>query len=129
MKRAFIVLVLSIFFYGCATIPTTDKIAYWQREGSKSVTCNAGKDCEIKWDKCIKWVKANSKWEIKKISDFIIATDGPFDSPSSAFSITKEKNQDGTYTINFEGWCGNSFGCSPDERKLKAQFVNYVNGT
>ena len=63
------------------------------------------------------------------MNDFIITTEGPLDSPYSAFSITKTANQDGTYSINFTGGCGNIFGCVPNILYLQAHFVNYINGT
>ena len=130
MKLTTFILLICCAFLLCGCAATSPgKIAKWQSQGSKLVLCQAGKDCEIKWGRCLKWVQANSRWEIQNISDFIITTDGPFESPSSAFSIKREPNPDGTYTISFEAWCGSSFGCIPDERQLKAAFVNYVNGS
>jgi len=132
---AMILSVSIILFNGCAMffppspppIPA-ERVAYWQEEAAKPVTCNAGKDCELKWSRCLEWVQSNSHWKLRNVNDFIITTEGPLDTGYPSYSITKKPEPDGSYSINFSGGCG-VLGCYTDMRYLKAHFVNFINGT
>ena len=129
MKRAtFTLFAFCTFLIGGCGTASKDKIAGWEQKAARPVTCQAGADCGTKWAKSVTWVRRHARYEIQKISDYSIMTDGPFDSTAAAFSVTRQANPDGTYTINFEAWCGSSFGCKPDVRQLKADFVDFVNG-
>lgn len=130
MKRLILALLVCILIMGCGSMLAAgrERRAYWQQEASRPVICNSGKDCEVMWGKCLQWVQANSRWKLRTVNDFIITTEGPFNTYDPAFSITKRPNQDGTYSIDFNGGCGN-LGCSPALLYFNARFVNFVNGT
>jgi len=127
-KAVFIfIIVLCTCASACATATPQQK-ALWQLDASRPVTCMQGADCEAKWGQALLWVQRNSIWKLRIANDMIITTEGPFDTPSSAFSITKVPAGSGVYSIEFGAGCGNIFGCVPSILELQASFVRSVMG-
>jgi hypothetical protein len=120
-------LIMIILLSACAA-PTPQQKAQWNLDASRPVTCSKGSDCEVKWSRALSWVQNNSRWKLRIANENLITTEGPFDTPSAAYSITKVANSDGIYTIDFRAGCGNIFGCVPSILQLQADFVNYVMG-
>ncbi|HVN95499.1 MAG TPA: PDZ domain-containing protein [Syntrophorhabdaceae bacterium] len=126
--RFILLLIVLAFVTACATSPQK---AQWKRDTSKPLYCSKGNDCEAKWSRALAWVKGNARSGIKIASDTIISTETPNTSDDAAFSITKVKTNEETYTINFRASChgllGPSIsGCKPSVLELKASFANFV---
>jgi hypothetical protein len=90
------------------------------------LTCTAGEDCELKWSRAMDWLQRNSCWKLRNVTDSLITTEGPFNTQSAAFEITKFPRGGGVYEIRFRAGCGNPFGCSPSIKKLTANFNLFV---
>lgn len=112
---------------GCVTMTPTQQ-AQVTADSQRRVTCEGKDDCELKWATALRWVQDNSYWKLRAVTDSVITTEGPLDSPSAAFSITKFPLGRGAYEIQFRAGCGNMFGCVPAIEQLAASFKNEVSG-
>jgi hypothetical protein len=124
-SRTILFVVFSLVLGGCATMSTSDK-AYYQRVANSPIYCTDAEDCEVKWGRAILWVSQNSHWKIRNQSDWLITTEGPFDTVHAAYSINKVPLGNGKYQIMMQAGCGNLFGCVPSILQLKADFVLFV---
>ena len=92
-----------------------------------SVTCHAGKDCEVAWGKAWRWVESASERPIKKVDDYRIVTATPKDGETEiAYEITKRAISNNTYEIVFFAWCRNPFGCGEDLGVKAKKFIYYI---
>jgi len=113
---------------GCARLSPQQE-AILQQAANRPITCQAGKDCEEKWSQAVYWVKQNSAYKFRTVSDNVIQTMGPLpDDPSPAFTITKVATGNNSYALDFDGGCDNMFGCVPSLLILKASFADYIIG-
>ena len=121
-----VVLLLS----GCAAMDNADlspeRIAAIETNAALQPTCSDKSDCELKWARALDWVQKNSCWKLRSVSEMLISTEGPFDSTSPAFEITRFPHGDGSYEIRFRAGCGNIFGCAPSVKQLTASFNECV---
>ena len=115
---------------GCDLMVPPWQLSDLKHAAKRPVTCDAGKDCTEKWARALQWVKKNSRYPIETKSNDLIKTEGSSSlSPFPAFTNTKVEDNNNIYTIRFEGYCDDSFGCSPPLLELKASFVNFVMGS
>jgi hypothetical protein len=98
----------------------------WKKDAAQPLTCSKGADCEAKWDRALIWVRNNSESKIDTANESMITVRIPPKSSSAIFTITKDKADPETYTINFRAGCSSMLGCTPSILELKASFVNYV---
>ena len=93
-----------------------------------TLTCRAGKNCEIVWDKAWKWVGDNSNRRIEYLDSHRILTTLPTDGNSAklAYNITKRAISGDKYEIVFFAWCTNFIGCGEDPEKKAQQFIEYM---
>jgi hypothetical protein len=83
-----------------------------ERRASEPVVCEAGADCELKWSRVIPWLQEHSTWKFRNVTDTLITTEGPMETPDPAFEVTKVPTGDGkTYRIAMRAFCGSS-GCN-----------------
>lgn len=98
-------------------------------EANAPLTCTKGDDCEIKWGRALQWILSNSAYKIRSQSDSLIATEGPLpDALDYGFVVSKVAQGNGLYLIEFDGGCGNIFGCRIPFGIVKLSFVRYVRG-
>jgi hypothetical protein len=113
---------------GCNTMTPAQQSAV-EANAARSVTCQQGEDCEVKWGKALAWVRAHGAYKISQATDTLITTMGPLPSdPRPSYSIMKTAQGGGVYAIDFDGGCDNIFGCIPSLIQAKADFVLTVMG-
>lgn len=95
-------------------------------EARQPVVCQKGTDCEYRWGRAVQWVNANSHWKIRTATDFMLSTEGPFDTMWPAYTVQKIPQSDGSYWIAMEAGCGNMFACSPDPWDAVLDFRRFV---
>ena len=112
----------------CGPKMTAAEQAAIQKEAQKTVTCQAGADCKLKWELATEWVARYSHYGIRVASSRLIQTTGPLhSSTNSAFTITKFPTKDrNVYNIEFQSFCDNWLGCKPSEDELKAYFNYFI---
>jgi len=109
----------------CSTLTPAQRAAV-ERDARQLVVCNGKEDCEIKWATALRWVQDNSRWKLRAVTDSLVTTEGPFDTPSAAFEVMKFPRGGGSYEFQFRAACGNIFGCIPEIVVLAADFNNTV---
>ncbi len=109
----------------CATAPVDPALI---AAANRTITCNAGADCDAKWSRAVGWVARNSGWKIQTQTDNLIQTFGPGSDGSTdlAYTVSKIAGTGGTYTIEVSTACANLFGCVPDDVTQRAAFVEFV---
>ena len=122
VKHLTIVICLIFLLSACASTQQ----AQWKQDAAQPLTCSKGPDCEAKWDRALIWVRNNSESTIDTANESMITVHIPPKSSSAIFTITKDKADPETYTINFRAGCSSMFGCTPSILELKASFANYV---
>jgi hypothetical protein len=104
-----------------------ERIAYLKQAASIPVTCTAGADCTLKWERAHQWVAIHSVYGIKTDTDSELTTNGPVDpATDSAFTIKKTPQDSNTVSITFASSCGKTPVCSPSALELKAGFNHFV---
>lgn len=124
-------IIISIFIITCNSGCSTVLLSKQQRTqlaavANKTIYCEGGEDCELKWGRAILWITQNSHWKIRIQTDNLTTTEGPFDTVYAAYQVQKIPLGNNKYTINMVAGCGNIFGCVPSILELKASFVYFV---
>ena len=122
VKDLTMVMCLIFLLSACAST----RQAQWKQDAAQPLTCSKGPDCEEKWDRALIWVRNNADSAVDTANESIITVHVPQNSSSAIFTITKDKADPETYTINFRAGCSSMFGCTPSILELKASFANYV---
>lgn len=91
--------------------------------------CTGETDCQAKWQRAEQWVRSNSQWPLKTVSDTVIETEKQrFRNYSSPYyRVIKEARSDQT-VIRFEAGCLPSVQCSPDIGSVQKAFTGFVGG-
>lgn len=91
--------------------------------------CTGEMDCQAKWQRAEQWVRSNSQWPLKTVSDTVIETEKQrFRNYSSPYyRVIKEARGDHT-VIRFEAGCLPSVQCSPDIGSVQKAFTGFVGG-
>lgn len=91
--------------------------------------CTGETDCQAKWQRAEQWVRRNSQWPVKTVSDTVIETEKQrfrhYSSPY--YRIIKEPRGEQT-VIRFEASCLPSVQCSPDIGSVQKAFTGFVGG-
>jgi len=104
---------------------------------NRSITCQAGADCQEKWKRAGQWIKANSTYAITTDSDRLIETNGPAGLDDHlAFTVTKKPHFKATDAVISDTSdialltrCNDWLGCSPSQLEAKAAFADFVIGS
>lgn len=89
--------------------------------------CDNEADCAAKWEAAQAWVATNCGMKIQTVTNVLIQTYGS-DSTKLAATVIKEPKGDGKYNIKASIYCGNIFGCIPNQWDALQGFQDYVNG-
>ncbi len=93
----------------------------------EQIRCQAGPDCDLKWDRAYKWVLENSGLKLKTKTDGLIKTEADGDDRTLIVIITKNPTlPSGTYEIDFIGKCPSLWSCVPSAAESHTRFVNFV---
>lgn len=91
-------------------------------------TCATDKECEMKWSAARQWVLANSGFKIQLLTnDFLETYNPPRGATQIAVRVAKEPMADGGYRFVVTTWCGNIFGCVPDQWAAAQAFNDHLN--
>jgi hypothetical protein len=95
---------------------------------SEQIRCQAGPECDLKWERAYTWVVESSGLKLKTKTDAIIKTvEPPGESRTLVVTITKNTtSQSGTYEIDFIGECSSIFSCVPSVAETRTRFANFV---
>jgi len=101
---------------------------YASQSPEVTLTCRAGKDCEIAWGKAWKWVESASYRPIIRVDNYRIMTTRPKDGDSAeiAYEITKRAVSNTTYEIVFYAYCSNPLGCGDDPELKAKRYLDYM---
>jgi hypothetical protein len=93
----------------------------------EQIRCQAGPDCDLKWERAYKWVVENSGLKLKTKTDGLIKTEAGGEERTLVVIITKNPiPQSGTYEIDFIGKCPSMFSCVPSAAESRTRFANFV---
>jgi hypothetical protein len=94
----------------------------------QQIRCQAGSDCDLKWERAYKWVVESSGLKLKTRTDGLIKTaESPGESRTLVVTITKNlTSQPDTYEIDFIGKCSSILSCIPSDAETRARFANFV---
>ena len=129
MKRYIGTSLLLAFFvllYGCSAAQTK-LYSDLQAEFDKPLYCEGEDECKLMWERATFFVNSNAAYKIQIHNDTVIQTYNPSEnSPSLAFSVTKEPLGNGKYQIWTKAWCANMFGCQPNHIETIAKAKKYI---
>jgi len=116
----------TLFLTGCASTES-QLSSELQKELNTPLYCEEGISCKDMWERATYFVKSNSGFKLQILNDNVIETYNPTsNSPSLAFSISKEPLGDGKYKIWTKAWCNNIFGCQPNHWEAMARAKRYM---
>jgi hypothetical protein len=94
----------------------------------QQIRCQAGPDCDLKWERAYTWVVESSGLKLKTRTDGLIKTaESPGEERTLVLIITKNPtSQPGTYEIDFIGKCSSILSCIPSEAESRTRFANFV---
>jgi hypothetical protein len=110
---------LAVLLAGCMSTQTRIEL---QVQASRTPRCEGKDACERMWADALQWVQSNSNWKMRNVTETLITTEGPLDTPQPAFQIIKYPLGNGAYEIRFSAACGNIFGCVPSILEVTASF-------
>ena len=94
---------------------------------SEQITCHAGPDYDLKWERAYKWVVENSGLKLKTKTGGLIKTEADGEDRTLVVTITKNPTpQLGTYEIGFIGKCPSLLSCVPSAAESRTRFANFV---
>jgi hypothetical protein len=92
------------------------------------IRCQAGPDCDLKWERAYTWVVESSGLKMKTKTDGLIKTaESPGDDRTLVVTISKNLTaQSGSYEIDFIGKCLSIWSCIPSVAESCTKFENFV---
>ena len=94
---------------------------------SEQISCQAGPDCDLKWERAYKWVLENSGLKLKTKTNGLIKTEADGENRTLVVTITKNPTpQLGTYEIDFIGKCPSLLSCVPSAAESRTRFAKFV---
>jgi hypothetical protein len=121
-----LVLIAGVLFGACSCSEVAGDLSISKPE---QIRCQAGHDCDLKWDRAYKWVVENSGLKLKTKTDGLIKTEAGEDR-TLVVTITKNPtSQSGTYEIDFIGKCPSILSCVPSGAESRTRFANFVLAT
>jgi hypothetical protein len=110
MKRAILVLPISILMAGCATTPQMS--AEERAHKLQPVACKDKAQCDLYWQRSQIWLAKNSRYRIQLANDTLIQTYGPSNSSVDlAYTIVRDNAADGSAQLRMRAGCDNWMGC------------------
>jgi hypothetical protein len=99
---------------GCASVTPAQ-----QEELNRTrPTCDAGPDCNAKWDAAQLWIVHHAGFKLQTNTNVILQTYGPSQaterSTSIAVTVTREPAGPHRFVLVAHMSCGNPFGCTPE---------------
>ena len=126
MQNLRLVLIAGVLFGACSCSELAGDLGVSKPE---QIRCQAGADCDLKWDRAYKWLVENSGLKLKTKTDGLIKTEAGEDR-TLVVTITKNPtSQSGTYEIDFIGKCPSIWSCVPSAAESRARFANFVLAT
>jgi hypothetical protein len=125
MRYLRLVLIAGVLFGACSCSEVAGHLDVSKPE---QISCQAGPDCDLKWERAYTWVVEGSGLKLKTKTDGLIKTaESPGDSRTLVITITKNPtSQSGTYEIDFIGKCSSILSCIPSVAESRLRFVNFV---
>ena len=125
MQYLRLVLTAGVLFAACGCSELAGDLGVSKPE---QIRCQAGPDCDLKWERAYTWVVENSGLELKTKTDGLIKTaESPRESWTLVVIITKNPtSQPGTYEIDFIGKCSSILSCIPSAAESRTRFANFV---
>jgi hypothetical protein len=124
MRHLRLVLIGGVLFGACSC---SELAGDWGASKPDQIKCQAGPDCDLKWDRAYKWVAESSGLKLKTRTDGLIKTESPKDDRTLVVTITKNPtSQSGTYEIDFIGGCSSWLSCVPSVAESRTSFANFV---
>ena len=125
MRYLRLVLIAGVLFGACSCSEVAGDL-----EASKpqQIRCQAGPDCDLKWERAYTWVVESSGLKLKTKTDGLIKTaESPGDDRTLVVTITKNPtSQSDTYEIDFIGKCLSIWSCIPSVAESRTKFTNFV---
>jgi hypothetical protein len=124
MRYLRLVLIVVVLFGTCSCSEVSGDFGVPKPE---QITCQAGADCDLKWERAYKWVVESSGLKLKTKTDALIKTEADGDSRMLVVTITKNPTpQSGTDEIDFIGKCPSLLSCVPSAAEARTRFANFV---
>ena len=124
MRYLRLVLIAVVLFGACSCSEVADDFGVSK---SEQISCQAGPDCDLKWERAYKWVVENSGLKLKTKTDGLIKTEADGENRTLVVTITKNPTpQLGTYEIDFIGKCPSFLSCIPSAAESRTRFANFV---
>ncbi len=132
MKCRPIISAITLVLAACTPGMSQQQVAFLHELADRPVTCEAGGDCDDKWNRAIEWVNAHSETGIRTINPNLIQTyliyTGDKTEKYPEFSVVKYKKRDDVFTVTFTSYCDYGIPCNPSAIKRRADFVTFVLG-
>ena len=125
MTHHFSVLASAVLISGCAAdISNRLQPRLAAAAADRPLQCGA---CKLEWERAQLWLTKHSKWKIQTSSDVVIQTYNPVNSDVSyGFTVTKEPQERGAYSLSMDLVCGNPLGCDPLAADVRRAFYHYA---
>jgi len=124
MRYLRLVLIAVVLFGACSC---SEVAADFGVSKPEQIRCQAGPDCDLKWERAYKWVVENSGLKLKTKTDGLIKTEADGENRTLVVTITKNPTpQSSTYEIDFIGKCSSSLSCVPSAAESRTSFANFV---
>ena len=118
-------LIAGVLFFG--TCGCSEIAGDFGASKPEQIRCQAGPDCDSKWERAYKWVVENSGLKLKTKTDGLIKTETGGEERTLVVTITKNPTpQSGTYEIDFIGRCPSLLSCVPSAQETRTKFANFV---
>ena len=124
MRYLRLVLIAVVLFGACSCSEVAGDFGVSK---SEQISCQAGPECDLKWERAYKWVVENSGLKLKTKTDGLIKTEVDGENRTLVVTITKNPTpQLGTYEIDFIGKCPSLLSYVPSAAESRTRFANFV---
>jgi len=124
MRYLRLVLIAVVLFGACSCSEVAGDFGVSK---SEQISCQAGPDCDLKWERAYKWVVEDSGLKLKTKTGGLIKTEADGEDRTLVVTITKNPTpQLGTYEIGFIGKCPSLLSCVPSAAESRTRFANFV---
>jgi hypothetical protein len=125
MRYLRLVLIAGVLFGACSCSEVAGDLSVSMPQ---QVRCQAGPDCDLKWERAYPWVVESSGLKLKTRTDGLIKTaESPGESRTLVVTISKNPtSQPGTYEIDFIGKCSSILSCIPSDAESRTKFADFV---
>ena len=124
-----LLLIAGVLFGACSCSEGAHDLGVNLTKPDYQIRCQAGPDCDSKWERAYRWVLDSSGLKLKTKTDGLIQTVGPpeVDNRTLVVIITKNPTlQSSIYEIDFIGKCSSLLSCVPPAEETHTKFANFV---